>query len=209
MDPFYLALLLYVAALVLAFVDLFVPSGGLLIILASLTALACVLFGFRSSYGMGLVMLAVVLASVPAFAVLAIKIWPLTPIGRRIILHTPTRASRELESGEESVKDPLIGAVLLAETPLLPTGHIKVGHKRYNAISRSGVIEAGQHVKVLAVHERNYLVQPTNEPCTDLRASVASPAAAEPREYSQEELLDLPADELGLESLEGPDEPRH
>ncbi len=56
MDPLYLALLLYIAALALATVDLFVPSGGMWVVLATLAALACVLFGFRSgnSIGMGM-----------------------------------------------------------------------------------------------------------------------------------------------------------
>ena len=63
MDPFYLALLLYLAALVLALVDLFVPSGGVLAILAVLSATACVLFGFRSGQIMGMSMLTLVVAS--------------------------------------------------------------------------------------------------------------------------------------------------
>ncbi|MEZ6076434.1 MAG: hypothetical protein R3C56_12480 [Pirellulaceae bacterium] len=91
-----MALLLYIAAIALAMVDLFVPSGGMLLVLATLAALAAVLFGFRSGNTVGMGMLTLVVATIPVFVFLAIKIWPHTPLGRRIILKLPSSACRRL-----------------------------------------------------------------------------------------------------------------
>ncbi|MCA9131765.1 MAG: NfeD family protein [Planctomycetales bacterium] len=204
MDAFYLALLLYIAALVLAFVDLFLPSGGLLIVLAVLAAFASILFGFRSGTAMGMTMLTIVAASVPAFAFAAIKIWPLTPIGRRIILGLPPQNAAKTSQDEESLQL-LVGQVLITEHALLPTGQLRVGYRRLNAVAENGMIEAGQRVKIIAVRERNLVVRLSDEPITrDYRSEVAQGPAADPSASTQEppNLLDRPAEEIGLDSLD-------
>lgn len=205
MDPLYLALLLYLAATALAVVDLFVPSGGMLLLLATLAAVAAVLFGFRSGHSVGMGMLTLVIATIPSFVFLAIKIWPHTPLGRRIILKLPTSEPSGAGVAAEPLQE-LVGCVLLAETAFLPTGQLRVGHRRFNAMAESGFIEAGSHVRVLSVHERNLIVRATDEPLT-VRAA-APPRESASRELDGEKiedgssLLDRPAEELGLDSLE-------
>ena len=205
MDPLYLALLLYIAALAMAMVDLFVPSGGMLLVLATLAALAAVLFGFRSGNTVGMGMLTLVIATVPVFVFLAIKIWPHTPLGRRIILNLPTSEITPVNVEADPLQE-LVGCVLLAETAFLPTGQLRVGHRRFNAMAESSFIEAGSHVRVLSVHERNLVVRATDEPLT-VRA-VAPTHEAASRELDSESiedgasLLDRPAEEFGLDSLD-------
>lgn len=214
MDPLFLAWLLYLAAVVLALVDVFVPSGGLLLVLSLLAALAAVLFGFRSSHSMGMLMLTVVIASVPTFVFVAIKIWPHTPLGRLIILKPPV-AEPATAIQEDSLLQALVGHVLLAEAPFLPSGQLRVGYRRFNALAESGFIEAGSHVRVLAVRERNLIVRATADPLTDV-ASLVGLAAVWPSSSVEGQdrfgpdndsaggvsLLDRPAEELGLDSLE-------
>ncbi len=202
MDPFYMALLLYFAAAALAVVDLFVPSGGLLVIMAAVGGIGAVLFGFRSGTNAGMGMLTLVIASIPVFAVVAIKIWPHTPMGKRIILKLPAAPSSEATSAADSLQA-LVGQVLRAETAFLPTGQIRVGHRRFNAVAESGLIEAGGHVKVVAVRERNLIVRATTAP---LSKSTAPPGqqihTAEQTTEDGGSLLDRPAEELGLDSLD-------
>lgn len=195
MEPIYLALLLYVAAVVLAFVDLLVPSGGILLVLSASAALASILFGFRSSTTMGMLMLTVVAASIPIFAYSAIKIWPHTPIGKRVILGLPERKTKT-ESEPDPLED-LVGRVFISSYPLMPSGELLIGHQRYKAVAESGYIEAGQTVEIIGVRERNLVVRATTK---ELTPEAESPAAEGPRE--PENLLDLPADQLGIDSLE-------
>lgn len=201
MDPLYLALLLYVAALALAVVDLFVPSGGMLLVLATLAALAAVLFGFRSGNAVGMATLTLVIATVPAFVVLAINIWPHTPIGKRIILKLPSAEAVSSRPESDPLRE-LIGHVLLAETAFLPTGQVRVGHRRFNAVAESGFIEAGTHVRVLSVRERNLIVRATDEPLTARAVEVNLEKALDSASEAEGNLLDRPAEEIGLDSLD-------
>ncbi len=198
MDPFIIAILLYMAALTLAFTDIFVPSGGMLLVLAMAAALGSILFGFQSSQTMGMSMLTLVAASVPTFAILAINIWPRTPIGKRMILHPP-QPPTPTQAAKASALDGLVGTVVLAESPLLPAGQIKIGHRRINAVAENGMVDVGQKVKVVAVRERNLIVRISDEPLTDVAAKQPTgQKLSEP----DENLLDLPADQLGLDSLD-------
>ncbi len=201
MDPFYVALLLYFAAIVLAFVDLFVPSGGLLVIVAALGGIAAVLFAFRSGNTAGMGMLTLVIASVPVFAFLAIRIWPHTPIGRRIILKLPEPTYGSPVIGDDPLRE-LVGQVFQIEAAFLPTGQLRVGHLRHNALAESGFIEAGAHVKVIAVRERNLIVRQTAEPLTARETAPGQSSAMEHNGQAGGNLLDRPAEELGLESLD-------
>ncbi len=201
MDPFYMALLLYFAAVAMAFVDLFVPSGGLLLILAALGGTAAVLFGFRSGTYAGMGMLTLVIASIPVFAFLAIRIWPHTPIGRRIILKLP-QDTKLSEVPTTDALQQLVGKVMQTETAFLPTGQLRIGHRRINAVAESGFIEAGAHVKILAVRERNLVVRPTTEPISPAEPGTGKSQPEGDQSSSSGSLLDRPAEELGLDSLD-------
>lgn len=201
MDPFYVALLLYFAAIVLAFVDIFVPSGGLLIIMAALGGIAAVLFAFRSGNTAGMGMLTLVIASVPVFAVIAIRIWPHTPMGRRIILKLPESTAVSQVNADEPLLE-LIGKVFKTDTVLLPTGQLRVGYRRLNAMAESGFIEAGVPVKIVGVLERNLIVRMTTEPLTQAESSPGQAPTKEDSGPTGDSLLDRPAEELGLDSLD-------
>ncbi|MEM7477598.1 MAG: NfeD family protein [Planctomycetota bacterium] len=202
MDPFYIALILYVAALGLAFVDLFIPSSGMLLLMAGLAAVGCILFGFRSSNAAGMTMLTIILASIPTFAVLAIKIWPMTPIGRRVILPVREQLPKEDVEDEDSG---LIGQVLQTDSPLMPGGQIRIEGKSRNAVAKRGFIEAGQNVEIVGIQDFNLVVLATENPPTISRNS---PRLHQESEQTDAEgtptgnLLDLPAEDLGLDSLD-------
>lgn len=207
MDPFFIAILLYLAAIVFAFVDLFIPSGGLLLIIGGVLAAASIFFGFSSSINMGMSMLAIISASIPAFAFAAIKIWPKTPLGKRIILGPPKTQTNASEDRTVETSH-LIGQIVIAEYPLMPSGQIRINGRLHNASVRSGVIDAGDHVEVVGERGRDLIVRKTEKPPTagstsPPKAMGANNAAAGDIAAS-DSLLDLPADELldGLDSLE-------
>ncbi len=52
-------------------------------------ALTSVYFGFQSGYTAGLITLVVMLVGIPLFIAVALRLWPHTPIGKRVILKTP------------------------------------------------------------------------------------------------------------------------
>ncbi len=79
----------------------------------------------------------------------------------------------------------------------MPYGFIRLQGRNYNAMCESGVIEAKQNVVVIAVQQRNLIVAPTHLSPTE-SVPIKTPEPSAP----PESLLDRPAEELGLDSLE-------
>ncbi len=84
MQPLAIAILLYFVAIVLAMLDLYVPSAGMLVLLSFLAAVGSVMFGFQSGTTAGMTMLTLVAGSIPVLALVAFQIWPHTPIGNAL-----------------------------------------------------------------------------------------------------------------------------
>ncbi len=202
-NPIFFAIILYILAIGLAVVDVYVPSAGMLVVLSSIAALGSILFGFRAGTTTGMTMLTLVAASIPLLAVLTLRIWPHTPVARRIVLPPPGEP-RKSDVDQQDDLQHWIGCVVESEYPLMPAGQLTIGRKPFNAMAEAGYVDAGQRVEVVAVRQRNLVVRPTDKPLTpitkperfDSAALRAIPAAP------PQSLLDLPAEELGIESIE-------
>lgn len=207
MDPLVISVILFVVALILFAIDVFVPTGAILIFCSAMTAIVSVYFGFRSGTNAGLIMLLIVFATIPVLVWTFLRVWPNTPIGRRVLLK-PQQAAASQDSDE--LRE-FVGKVLVNRWPLIPMGQVQIGHRRYNAKSSDGkTIDANQRVKVIDVSERILVVCATIEPLSDPSARTTRPAndaraagasTTPTTQPSNESLLDTPAEQLGLESL--------
>lgn len=143
MDPLTIAFALFGLAVLILGIDLLVPSGGILVVLAFLFSGGSVLFAFRSSYSAGLWMLVAELAAVPIFAWVFIRVWPHTPLGKRVIIDTPNAKPFTWETQK------LVGKEGITTMDLLPNGQIELDGHRYDATSQSGIISVGTAVRVI------------------------------------------------------------
>jgi len=184
-----IAIVLFVAALVVFVIDLLVPSGGILLAITGILCIASVVFAFRHSTATGMWMLLASLGLIPLMLFLLIYIWPKTPFGRKMIIK-PGRAE-EFVWSDAAFTDPksLIGALGIAETEFLPRGSVKLGDRSFEAISEVGLIEAGQEVKVTRLDVGRLVVVPIRKPSSD-------------RPLSEGSELDRPSADLGLDTLE-------
>lgn len=197
MEPLTFAIGLYLVALLLFAIDIFVPTGGILLFCSAACALLAVYFGFRASATAGLLMLLLVLATIPVLSYVFLKVWPHTPIGRRVLLDPPKRP-QAIQSEELQT---LTGTVVVTRWPLVPTGQIQIGHKRYNAMSSNGkIIEMGARVKVVEVHERMLVVCETTEPLTVQNASSITKHSDPSLETVDP--LTISAEQIGLDKLD-------
>lgn len=203
MDSIYIAIMLYILAIVLALVDLYIPSAGMLLILSFVAAVSSVLFGFKSGTTQGMAMLTLVLASVPILAVVALRVWPNTPVGRRVVLGLPP-GQPTTANDQQNALSQWIGHVLISEYPLMPSGQITIERRPYNALAEAGYIDAGQRIEVVAVRYRDLIVRVTDKPLTPARPrpphELSKESAVEPT--VNQSLLDVPAEQLGLDSIE-------
>jgi membrane-bound ClpP family serine protease len=196
MSPLLIAVMCFVAAAVLAAADLLVPSGGALAIASLLAALASIYFAFQSSYQTGVIMLTLILICIPIFIIVALKWWAHTPIGKLVVLKTPPEPDQPVDSEQQQLQE-LVGQVGVAQSPLMPYGFVKLHGRSYNAMCDSGYVEAGQNVMVNGVQQRNLVVA-----ATSLAPSSAPTKKTLEPETANENLLDRPANELGIDSWE-------
>jgi membrane-bound ClpP family serine protease len=147
-------LILLGAAVLIVVVELFVPSGGALALMAGAAAIAGIICMFKADMAWGFSSLLAVLILVPAALTFGLRIWPSTPLGRRII-GAPTEEQveeqRVAQEAERKQRDRLIGAEGIVLQDLRPIGVVEVNGRRYDARAESRFIQTGSRVKVVAV----------------------------------------------------------
>lgn len=144
-------LALLALALVVLGLELFVPSGGVLGITAAVLAVAGVVCLFKVDTKWGAIGGLFVLVMGPAALFVGLKIWPHTPMGRRVI-GTPTdeelNARREAEEAERRRDAAMIGQEGTVLTDLRPVGTVEIAGRRYDALSELMVVPRGARVRV-------------------------------------------------------------
>jgi membrane-bound ClpP family serine protease len=163
MDPVYWAGLLIIVGIATAVIELFVPSGGLLGLISLASLVVAIGLAFKQGPLTGLSFLAIAVIGVPSALALALRWWPSTPMGRRLLLDIPdsekmlpdTIARRELKA--------LVGKVGEARSLMMPSGAIEIDGHMFDALSEGMPIEAGSRVKVVEVRGTRVVVRPTTE----------------------------------------------
>jgi len=156
------AILLLLLGIVLVMAEAFIPSGGILGVLAAIVLVSSLVFAFKESDGVGFVFLGIVVVCVPAVVILGLKVFPKTPIGRRVILK-PSVESPE-DRGKAGVSDEdfsqLQGKVGKTATPLRPSGIIEINDERYSAVAEGELIDKGVDIIVVKVEGNSIVVEP-------------------------------------------------
>jgi len=156
------ALILLLAGLCMMALELFVPSAGILGILAGCVILASVVMAFMVDSFSGMIFLVIALLVIPTMLFLMIKIWPHTPIGRRLLTDDESLTD-VLPQGEYYDRADLAGKVGVAKSKMLPSGQVVIEGQKYDAVSDGFAIEAGDRVKVISVKENRLYVQPCDD----------------------------------------------
>ncbi|HEX2839160.1 MAG TPA: NfeD family protein [Phycisphaerales bacterium] len=138
-------------AVVLGFAELFVPSHGALGLTSGVLAIAGVvcMFKFDTTWGVSSGLALIVLA--PMGVGFGLKIWPHTPLGKRII-GAPTEdeveQERRREEAAKAARRALIGKSGTVLTDLRPVGKVDIDGHRHEVLSETSFISAGTRVKV-------------------------------------------------------------
>lgn len=188
LDPIVWSILLMALGCALIVLEVFLPSGGFLSILAAGAFIGAVGIAFYYKGAMtGVTLMFASVVIVPVIAALAFKYWPMTPMGRAFLGELP-------DEHEVSPSDPrraLIGRVGVARSKMLPAGAVLIDGKLLDAVSQGMAIDPEQFVVVTEVRGNRVVVRPAND---DER----------PAQESPESLLARPIDELGLETFDDP-----
>ena len=141
------AILLIVIGVVVFVAEVFVPSGGVLGVLAGLCLMVGVLMLFAVNKWAGGAAFLALAIGVPFAFTGAMNVWQKTPAGKRMIL-TDT-------APQDSPALVLVGETGVTVTDLRPMGEAEFEGRRVQAINEAGVVvPAGTPVRVLAVTDR-------------------------------------------------------
>ena len=188
MDPLYWSFLLVIFGFAVIVLELFVPSAGILGVVAAILFISGIVTGFFHSLWIGSLLLLITTLCLPLMFIVLVKVWPSTPLGRRILIGK-MREEEVLPVGESYENEKLIGMKGFAKTKMLPSGMIKIGDKSYDAVSDGFAIEAGDQIKVVAVKMNRILIQPYD-------------AETDVPDFEDDDVLSQPFDELGIDPIE-------
>ncbi len=152
-------------SLLLLVLELFIPSAGVIGAVAALATIAGVVCFWRVSSAWGASATLVVLVLGPMAVALMLKVYPNTPVGRRLILgssedpeEAAARAVREREAAR-AAEAALIGQEGEALTDMRPVGEVRIGGRRMEALAESGQISARQRVRVVDIVDNQVKVR--------------------------------------------------
>jgi membrane-bound ClpP family serine protease len=196
MTPLTWLILLILLGVVFIILELFIPSGGVLSFAAAVCVVGAVFAGYYY-FGpyVGTVVLTAESILVPATIVIAVRVWPYTPVGRRVLNRPPGEwdtTSGEAESAQGLRH--LVGKWGRARSPLLPSGAVVIDGRTYDAISRGSPIEAGAPIEVVRAEGNHIIVRP----------SVHDGPPEPQRDENKSDILAQPAESLGIEPLDNP-----
>ncbi len=187
MDPLLWAFLLAGVAMLVIACELFIPSAGILGMVATGLIIASIVMAFQAGFQTGAIFLMAALIILPILIFALIKVWPHTPIGRSILLDD---ISPESLLPPDTFSADLLGQIGIAKTKMLPSGIVVINGTKMDAVSDGFPIDANQPIKITAIKGNRIYVQPFE------------PANEYPQEQLSEQSLPRRDDELLAKSFE-------
>jgi membrane-bound ClpP family serine protease len=185
------AIVLLAAGLALVLLEMFVPSGGVLGVLAALAIVGSIIMAFmhHNTYvGVGFIVVEVI--GISALIAGLLRWWPDSAIGQRIVPRLPTGEEVLPDNEQIQALRQLLGKVGTTRCLMLPSGAISIEGRVVNALSEGMAIEAGTKVRVIEVRGNRVIVRSVDD---------EPPPARDPND-----VLSRPIDELGLDDLDKP-----
>ncbi|MCP4775901.1 MAG: hypothetical protein GY880_16840 [Planctomycetaceae bacterium] len=191
----YWAFLLLAIGLFAVVLELFVPSAGILGIVAGILIVTSVVLGFMESVSYGVIVLTAAVVTIPGLLALMVKVWPYTPLGKRILLKDlkPEDVLPNYIENKEQ-KERLEGQLGIAQTKMLPSGIVMVDGEKFDAVSEGFAVEKGDAIRVISVRGNHVYVEPYH-------GEGEVQEELPPRDL---DILSQPIEELGIDPLDNP-----
>lgn len=183
-------ILLLVVGMLIVVLEIFVPSGGVLGVLAVAAIVGSVVLAFSGSLQQGVLVLLLVFILTPLTVAYAFRVWPKTPIGKKIL-------GGDLPTAEETLPashlPELVGKYGVARNNLWPNGEVLIDGKRHAALSEGKPIDAGESIRVTAVRMNRLIVCDQPPPLPENQESEDDPLARPVDDIVSDPFADPPA----------------
>lgn len=163
-----LAVVLLVVGLAILVAEVFIPSGGVLAILTTITLCLSLASAYTAWYEKypaawwgfcGLVVL-----TIPTTLGSAFYIFPKTAMGRRVLLEAPNLSQLEPYAEETARLEQFVGRYGKTLTMLNPGGLVLVDNERLHAFSEGQMLDPGCSIEILEIRGTRVLVRPGAAP---------------------------------------------
>ncbi len=161
MTPTYWAITLFLFGLFLVSLEAFIPSAGVLGLVAGSVLIWSIYQGFVASTTCGISLIVATVVALPILFALFVKWWPHTPLGKRMLINVPDDPDELLPDGEvyRQVKSQ-IGKRGTAVTDLLPNGRITIEGTGFDAVTEGVLVDAGTPIEVTEIQGNRIVVRP-------------------------------------------------
>jgi len=158
--------LLFAVGVLIAIIEVMIPSGGLLAVVALFCFCSSIACAYEHSGWAAIVMGCAQGICVPLTILWAFKVLPKTSLGKKLILATPDQ-----RRGDENQKDNrqltlqieqyqnLVGCEGVLVTPLRPSGTVEINGERISVVSDGEPIPKGTRVRVTQVEGNRIVVK--------------------------------------------------
>lgn len=176
---------LFLVGLAVMVLEVFVPSGGVLGFLSVVAIGAAIVTAFvEQGRAFGAAVTGVAFLVVPAVLAVALRVFPETPLGRRVLPPPPGDDDVRPLAARRRQLEPLVGRRGRAGGELVPWGTVEIDGTTCEARSEAGPIAAGAAVEVVGVEAAALVVRPV---ATDGRGAGrhAGPGPSRPEQPDQ------------------------
>ncbi len=193
MDYSLIAILALAVALILLVAEIFLPSGGLIALL-SLSSIAASVWAawmawWETSPGLWWTYIASVIVLIPTTLGFAVRFFPNTAWGKKVIHEVPTLDEVTGFQEETEHLRSLIGKIGKTQTLLNPSGFVLVNHERHHCESQGMIVDSQVDVEIIAVEGTRLVVKVVKQPVADETRSEEGSTATD--ESTVDESLDF------------------
>lgn len=152
------AIILIGLAIVLFILEVFIPSGGIIGLMAALSLIGGVIVLFWINTTLGLFSSLVCIVAIPFAIAAMMKLWPNTPLFRALVLRAPGEDHEDRDNSSPAARtqhDPFQGLKVgdqgVSETSLRPVGICRLNNQRQECMADGPMIASGKTVRVTHV----------------------------------------------------------
>lgn len=166
--PVVAAFILLAVSLLFFAAEIFIPSGGLITVLAVTALVASIIFAVKAWWGdsnsLFWVFVTVELVLVPTVVIGSVQLLPYTPWGHRVLLEPPS--ADEITGYQDEVDHlaTLVGRFGETVTDLNPGGMVEIDGERLHCEGDGMMLGRGETVEVIAVNGNRLRVRPSTRP---------------------------------------------
>lgn len=164
MDNLFLAYALVVLGLLLLAAEIFLPTGGILFVLAIGALVAGITMTFYGDVTQGLITLVAVFIIIPVLGPILVHYMPRTKMGRKLFLEGPDDDASVATMPTHLDLEGLRGRYGRTMSSLRPSGVVDFDGRRVDTISEGDMIGPGQWVRCIDVKAGRVIVRQVDRP---------------------------------------------